>query len=354
MNRCLIVIVLMISLIISCASVSTSHSAKKDNPFGVLVFLPWNDDWNHNMYPPQKALRAMDLIQEAGIGWVRMDFSRTKIQPEGEGEYDFADFDFLVKELDARGIRILGILGYSPPWAASDGTSWNSPPKDIESFKRYVFEVVSRYQKEITHWEIWNEPNLSNYWQPQDDLAGYSQLLEASYHAAKKANPGCKILNGGLAINSIEDYEHFYAKGLNRFFDIFNVHLFVGATGIADIDQQILNNADIIRVVMARHHDESKPLWITEIGFHGVPDAIRATDPKLKYKPGERQQAGLLTKTFKAPLESGKVDKIFWAFLQDTDGHFPDGADYLGLIRSDFSIKPSYEALKELIADYKK
>ena len=346
-------LIFFVFIIVGCASVSTNRSDKKDNPFGVLVFLPWNDDWNDYMYPPDKALRAMDLIKDSGIGWVRMDFSRTKIQPQNEEGYNFEDFDWLVHELRRRQIKIVGILGYSPGWAAADGKSWNSPPKDIGSFARYVAQTVKRYQGAVNDWEIWNEPNLSNYWQPQDDMVLYAQLLKASYQAAKSVNPDCRILNGGLVIQSPGDYEKFYAKGMNRFLDIFNVHLFVGATGVVNIDEKLVGNAENIHAVMAQFGDEHKPLWITEIGFPGVPETVKKAELKFRYKPGERQQAGLLTKAFRAVVESGKVDKIFWAFFQDTKNSFPDGADYLGLIRSDFTPKPSYEAYKELSKDLK-
>ena len=58
----------------------------------------------------------------------------------------------------------------------------------------------------------------------------------------------------------------------------------------------------------------------------------------------------LLNESLSAILASGKVDRVFWAFFQDT-GHFFNlkNIDYYGLVRSDFTKKPAYEALKRLI-----
>lgn len=336
----------------ACHTAMFSKPSSVESPFGVLVFLPWNDDWNNNMYTKDKAVRAMDLIHEAGLKWVRMDFSRTKIEPDTEGVFEFGQSDWLTGKLRARNISIVGILGYSPDWAASSNAGWKSAPKDVESFARYVYATVKRYQGKVDYWEIWNEPNLASYWEPQDDMAGYLDLLKASYKAARAANPGCHILNGGLSIMNTGDVERFYEKGAKNYFDIFNVHLFVGATGVPDIGERLVKTSQDIRGIMAKYGDGQKQLWVTEIGFHGVPEDALVKNGILKYKPREGQQAALLTKAFSAAIKSGKIDKIFWAFFQDTQNHFSDGADYYGLIRGDFTRKPAYDAYKKLIASF--
>ena len=49
-------------------------NGNSNNPFGVLEFLHWNHDWNSYKYPSLKEIdRAVKLMKEAGIGWVRVD-----------------------------------------------------------------------------------------------------------------------------------------------------------------------------------------------------------------------------------------------------------------------------------------
>lgn len=51
--------------------------------FGVLEFLHWNHPWNNYKYSCKKDLeKAVSLMQEAGIGWLRMDFLWEDIEPK--------------------------------------------------------------------------------------------------------------------------------------------------------------------------------------------------------------------------------------------------------------------------------
>jgi len=92
-----------------------------DNPFGVLEFLHWNHSWNNYKYPSDRDLeRSISLMQKAGVGWVRLDFLWSDIEPR-EGKFDFAKYDGIVQLLKSRGIHVLGILHYSTDWASSCG-----------------------------------------------------------------------------------------------------------------------------------------------------------------------------------------------------------------------------------------
>lgn len=76
---------------------------------------------------------------------------------------------------------------------------------------RFVFTAVSRYKPGgvlaqqqgwpagvgITHWEMWNEPDLGQFW--DGTVADYARLLKVGYLAAKQADPNAQILFGGLA-----------------------------------------------------------------------------------------------------------------------------------------------------------
>lgn len=338
---------LLALLTTSCKTLATSKQKGLDSPYGVLAFLSWNDAWNSFMYPKDKAVKAMDLIQASGVKWVRLDLPWNRLQPDENKPIDYAYFDWLVKELQDRDLQILGLLGYCPDWASSTG-QWNGPPKDIEVFASYVKDTVAHYKDQIDYWEIWNEPNLEIYWVPQDGLKTYAKLLEASYKAAKQANPGSIILNGGLAMNSYHELRRFYALGTKDYFDIANVHLFIGET-TPNLGQDLANAIRHQRGVMAGQGDADKELWITEFGVAGIPQEIINANPTLSGKPNEKRQAELLEETMTAATAPGLADKIFWAFFQDTNNYFHGHLDYLGLIRKDFTEKPAYKALQKLV-----
>jgi len=322
-------------------SLRNSNTKYSSDQFGVLTFLPWNDDWNKFMYPKDKAIKAMDLIKESEVKWVRLDFSRTKIQPDSEHKYEFEQFDWLVEELRKRDLLILGVLGYSPPWAAEDG-KWNSPPKDIQKFGQYVSETVGRYKGKVDYWEIWNEPNDVDYWPPIVPWSVYADLLKESYQAAKSANSQCVVLHGGLAGARIQRLKELYELGMKDYFDVVNIHLIDDNPASKNYTEDVMKAISEARSVMGQFGDADKEMWWTEVGSSSMWNT--------RGDFSEERQAKILKEVLPAMLNSGQVKRVFWAFFQDTKKFFNlKGIDYYGLIRSNFSKKPSYRVLKELI-----
>jgi len=322
-----------------------------DNPFGVLEFLHWNHSWNSYKYPSVADLqRSISLMKEAGVGWVRMDFLWEEIEPEA-GEFEFAKYDKIVDLLSANNIMILGILDYSTPWATAC-MGWNYPPEDNSLFVNYAVKVVAHYKDKVQYWEVWNEPDSSTYWAKQDGLKSYCSLLKDVYIAAKKANPDCKILNGGLA-NGLSSVNKLYDNGAKDYFDILNIHFFETPLHRNAI-KGVIAYPRLAYKVMSRNGDAHKKIWITEIGCPGVKNGTRADNWWMGKNPNERKQAAWLKKVYTELLKDKNVEKIFWAFFRDCRDHWANGVDYFGLVRWDYSRKPSFKAYKELSGKWQK
>lgn len=320
------------------------------NPFGVLEFLHWNHSWNNYKYATKEDLeKSIALMKEAGVGWVRVDFLWQDIEPK-EGEFDFSKYDMLVDLLTKSQINILGILDYTADWASSCG-QWNCPPKDFKLFINYETKVISRYKNKVKYWEFWNEPDSSIYWNPQDGLKTYCKLLKEVYIAAKKVDPECKILNGGLA-NGLANVNRLYDNGAGEYFDILNIHYFENPLHGTAI-KAVLAYPKLAHKVMSRNGDGRKKIWITEIGCPGVPKAKAVKNWWAGGNPNERQQAKWVKQVYTELLKNKNVECIFWAFFRDCQGHWGNGVDYFGLVRWDFSKKPSFEAYKECFLKWK-
>jgi hypothetical protein len=314
-----------------------------DNPFGVLEFLHWNHSWNNHKYENIKDLeRSISLMQEAGVGWVRLDFLWGDIEPE-QGNFDFAKYDRIVQLLKKKGIQILGILHYSTDWASACG-SWNCPPKDNKFFIKYAGLVIQRYKDQVKYWELWNEPDSPTYWKEQDSLKSYCVLLKEFYIAAKQIDPECKVLNGGLA-NGASSINHLYDNGAKDYFDILNIHFFQNPLHPGSI-QAVANYPKLAYRIMQRNGDGDKKIWITEIGCPGVRDSS-VDNWWLGKNPDENRQAKWLKDVYAQLLKDPHVEKIFWAFFRDTQNHWKNGVDYFGLVRWGFSRKPSFYAYQE-------
>ena len=322
---------------------SQDKKAEENSPFGVLEFLPWNHSWNNYKYPDQESIRkAVALMREANIEWVRMDFLWEDIEPE-KGKCNFEKYDYIVDLLTKNNINILGLLSYSASWA---GPAWNSPPYEDITFVNYVSYVISRYKDRVKYWEIWNEPDDEQYWTPQDDMVRYTQLLKEAYIKAKEIDPNCKILNGGLSRTITLSLKRVYKSGAKKYFDILAIHPFVNP----------LNEGDVARVrglylgckKVMRDNVDDKKIWFTELGAPGVESPLQANAWWVGMSPTEEQQAAWVKRIYTQILpELPGCEKIFWAFFRDCKDHWGNGIDYFGLVRWDFSKKPSFKAYKE-------
>lgn len=322
-----------------------------DNPFGVLEFLHWDHDWNSYKYRSQEDLeKAISLMKQAGIGWVRMDFLWEDIEPR-QGEFSFEKYDRIVELLNANGISILGLLNYCAPWASACG-KWNCPPRDHRLFLEYASCVAGRYKGKVKYWEVWNEPDSRIYWEPQDGLKEYASLLKETYRLLKGIDPECRVLNGGLA-EGTASINNLYEQGAAGFFDILNLHYFDSPL-VPGALNRVAAYPQLAAKIMARNGDADKKIWITEIGAPGVAAGIKVKNWWIGGNLTEEQQAKWLSEVFTKLLKDKKVEKVFWAFLRDCKNHWGDGTDYFGLVRWDFSRKPAYHVFERCVQDWRK
>jgi len=335
-----------------CLSNSLSNvrgENRGDNPFGVLAFLSWNHTWNSFKYPKKDLEKAVGLLKELGVSFVRIDFYWQDIEPQ-KGKFDFSKYDYIVRLLSENNIKILAILDYCADWA---GKSWNSPPDNLDDFVNFARKVVQRYKDKIKHWEVWNEPDSRIYWQPQDEMKTYLKLLKKTYKAIKEIDPSAKILLGGLTSGGYYALKRIYEMGGKNYFDIVNIHPFVNPLK-KDCIKRIKILCKNIKKLMEKFGDKEKKIWITEIGCPGVKKPSKENAWWFGRSPTETEQAGFLRKVFTEIPKLEFVDKVFWAFFRDCKEHFNTGVDFFGLIRWNFSGKKAFKVYKKCILKWKK
>jgi hypothetical protein len=289
-------------------------------------------------------------MSEAGVGWVRMDFLWDEIESHA-GRFDFDKYDNIVNLLVRNDINILGLLDYSAPWASSCG-SWNCPPSDFKLFVNYARKVIEHFKDRIKYWEVWNEPDSATYWTKQDGLKSYCELLKEVYLAAKEEDPACKILNGGLS-QGISSVNRLYDNGAKGYFDILNIHIFENPLCEGNI-KAVTSYPRIAYKIMSRNGDGHKKIWITEIGCPGLETGLKVRNWWNGDNPNEKQQAIWVKQVYQELLKDQAVEKVFWAFFRDCKEHWRNGTDYFGLVRWDFSKKPSFKTYKNCFESWRK
>ncbi|UYO47702.1 glycosyl hydrolase [Rhodopseudomonas palustris] len=305
------------------ASDATSDRAEQQaSPWGVATGAEWLDD--HRRFNP--------ILAKAGVKWLRAFQEWQTIQPN-PGTWNWAPADRLVSDATANGISLLYPLAYLTPWASADGGTRAFPIKDIQYWKDYVGAIVERYRGSVKHWEIWNEFNGS--FAVNGNPSIYAELVKEASLAAKRADPSAKI-GVSVANFDVNFLERAIEAGAAGHFDFICVHPYEKLDLLeAGGEIEFMAMASTLRRMLASHNlDSSLPLWISEVG------AVATTEPR-----SEAGQSRLLTKAYVLALASG-FEKIFWFEARGPAYH--DQADH-GLLRTDFSPRPSYEALATLI-----
>lgn len=151
------------------------------------------------------------VTAELGFRYIRFhaifhDVLGTVRIENGKTSYDWTLIDRLYDHLLARHIRPFVELGFTPKTLASSQNSifyWNgntSHPQ-LQGWKElidaFIRHIEARYgQEEVRRWpfEVWNEPNLSGFWEGGDQKA-YFELYDLTSKSIKSIDP--ELLVGG-------------------------------------------------------------------------------------------------------------------------------------------------------------
>jgi hypothetical protein len=295
------------------------------SPWGVASGAEWFSD-----FP-----RFNPLLKTAGVRWLRGFYEWQIIQPK-RGYFNWAVTDRLVANTKANAIHLTYTLAYFAPWASADGGTRTFPIKDMQYWRDYVSAVVSRYHESIKYWEVWNEFNGS--FAKNGTPAIYAEMVKEASIAAKKIDPTAQI---GMSVANFDVtfLDAAIKAGAGGHFDYICVHPYEKLNALADNGEvDFLAMVRTLRQMLAANNlPKDMPLWITELG---------AQAPVNPEQQADTRQAIALAKGYLLAIASG-FQRVFWFEARGPAyGHQTDH----GLIRADFTFRPSYQALKTMIA----
>ena len=112
------------------------------------------------------------------------------------------------------------IIFGTPEWAQKTPGAYCGPIKqeELDTFANFVYDVVNRYSKHpynIKYWEIWDEPDVGYFGQPEtepfgcwgdtnDDYYGggyFAEMLKVVYPSIKSVDADAKVILGGLLLD---------------------------------------------------------------------------------------------------------------------------------------------------------
>lgn len=214
---------------------------------------------------------------------------------------------------------------------------------ELGAIGRYAAEVADRYRDvDIRFIEGPNEP-FSTQAGTNQTAEGRVALLRAVYEGVKGADASRLVSNGGH-VGSVAPFEGIYALDGQKYFDILAFHAYTHPLSPVESRQQETRGyyaLHEIRKLMRAKGDRDKKIAITEYGS--------ATKDAGKSTRTEAQQARDLQEAYDLFVPKRWADCFCWFCAEDSDSSTAQGA-YMGLMRSDGSVKPAGDLFKELAA----
>ena len=338
-----------------------------------LAFLPATSA--HAIAPPHfVGLQSFDdpttnqllKVQRARVTEFRMVINWRAVEPtkprcygrESCHNYRFARYHQIFDRAAQKGVRILPVLMGSPEWANRD-VRW--PPSGTlarGSYYDFAAAVTRRYgangsfcqQKTYSNepalkansLQIWNEPNLRNYWNNAPNPEAYANLLRGAARKAKDADAATRIIAAGLPWGTGIKPEDFLRRmfrwnggAVKNYVNAVAVHPYARTPDL--IPQAVLSARRALNEV--RWY---RAIWITEMGWAtGKPDG--------RFQVSESTQAAYLRDSMNrliAVKDRYNLDRAYWFNLSDVAG--TNWYYRTGLVRRDGTHKPSYPALKRV------
>ena len=324
-----------LGVVVLAAGLVVCHTLRAENVVGAFGIASSGESFGDHA-------RLFPLLREAGVTTVRSFPEWASFQPE-QGKWDFSAADGLIDSARKNRIRIAGVFMYLAPWASSAAPGERDhgkrtrtfPIKDMQTWRDYVKGVVTRYHKDVKCWEVYNEFNSSAFAR-NGAVKDYVQMVRHASKVAKEVDPHCKI-GIGCADVDISFLQQVIAQGAGGHFDFVNVHPYALMGAVMDGREPVfLRMATNLRKMLAKaKQGKDIDLWVSEIGVTSTskPDA-------------EQKQAEAIAKAYTLCLAQG-IDRVFW-FEGRGRAYGPQG-DF-GIIRSNWTKRPSFQAMRTLTA----
>jgi hypothetical protein len=298
----------------------------------------------------------LQRLRDAGVTFVRNDLGWSSVERE-RGVYDFAGsgYDDFVEAAEAKGLRILFILDYGNPlYGHAQAVVSDEGRRALAAF---AAAAARRYGGRGHMWEIWNEPNLPQFWNGDGvlpDAQEYALLVQAAAPALREADPSGRILIGaafvGLpdivpllgGIEGRDFLRRLLATDAPRLVDGITAHFYRAeppesvATTVSEIRQSMQEAGTVL------------PLWSGEWGYSTYDPDAPATGLNFLPAVSLDRQASYAARMMLTDYELGLAGSVWF---QDRDAENPSPGDieaHWGLLHHDLGAKPAFAALSAL------
>jgi hypothetical protein len=291
---------LMQLLILTWALLDPAAADDLQAPNAVIPSSYFGLHIHHLAYPVPTPWPNMPVpewrLWDANVTWADIEPSK--------GQWRFEKLDSYVSLAQQHATGILLTLGGSPRWASARPNvatnyypGFTAEPANVDDWRNYVKTVTLRYKGRIQAYEIWNEPNLADFWSGTTD-----QMLALTKEASliiRSVDPQAIVVSpSATADYGIPWLAEFLKKGGGQYVDVIGFHFYVNPHTL--LPEDMLPVIQHVHQVLADNGLANKPLWNTETGW---------LEP-AKFDSDELA-AGFLARAFVLSWAAG-IQRFYW------------------------------------------
>ena len=277
---------------------------------------------------------SLALAKAVGVRWLRLhppNHTKWRVVEPEQGQWAWRDA--AIRKAREAGLELVGSLDRLPKWASSapedmeqrgfyfGPTAW--PPRDWSEWETYVAETVRHHREDIRIWEVWNEPNLTDWLVPPEGQTRpevYAEMLEHTYPVVKREDPEAEVWGACIAgaitdgSSAQEFADGIIALGALANMDVLSFHQYISHS----IDEQ----GDPIDTWTPRLRERMReagklvPLVNSEGGFSEPGSSITYRPGGAGHVPADIM-AKLLVRQHVAQLAAGVERFFFYNFFID-------------------------------------
>ncbi len=305
---------------------------------------------DRKFFEPEK---AYPLVAKLGAKWARCQtgWGRTE---RAKGTYDFGWLDDVVDNLRKAGLQPWFNLGYgnrlyTPESPDEFAVGW-APLNDDgarQGWARFVGKIAERFRDRVKHWELWNEPNITNFWRPRKPSPeDYAELVKLTAPEIRKRIPDAVLVGGAYAGMPTDYFRRCLDAGMAEHVDRVSYHPY------RPMPEKGYEAEVRAWRALAEKHKPGLRLWQ---GENGCPSKKGGSGALANLEWDELRQAKWVLRRLLMDLKL-ELELTSYYHTVDLVGYklAAGGAgktNYKGLLRGeDFTPKPSYFAYQCLAA----
>lgn len=224
-----------------------------------------------------------------------------------------------------------------------------TPPRaddQLEAFSRYVKAVAKHLKGKPVALEVWNEPNIKQFWPSDPSAQEYGRLLRVAIASIRAVNPDATIITGGLAGWHDPTWRYLaelIRSGAAEGADYLGVHTYTERK-VGEPEgrwQHVLRGRALVEQLMPAR---PLPLWNTEWGFSST-----LLDPHTDGQgaDGRQAQAVMVVRGMLTWAVAALPVNIYYN-LVDGCGETANPECNFGLLGNGGDEKPAMKAVKTL------